>query len=299
MENDARIHLLQGGAAKSGNLWLYKIIEHIFSHGGIEQNSFVQDQSIYPVAKTWPLSYPGQVDIDMLDIENEQCYWRISTIFRMPVESIEEYISATSHAWTHSRICNRSQEVYPLFDKVVYIIRDPRDRAVSEAKFAFSDYMQRFSPCAENSFSEYLDNNLEEMMSRWRWHVYDHIKFAEQLGIHIVFYERLLHDFEQEFEKLLDYLEIDLSEKDKRDIAQKVTFSSMEEEHPDHLRKGTAGDWKNHFSDQQHERALSIIHPLVSYLNYDSNSLPILPDYVDSDFLSKNLNAVSAETVPG
>lgn len=289
-----QMHVLQSGAAKSGNLWLYRIIEQIFLRAGIDRKSFIKNQPIYSVAQKWPLNYPEQVDIDMLDIVSEQCYWRISTIFRMPVEDIEEYVNSTSHVWTHSRICDKSPEIYPLFDKVVYIIRDPRDRAVSEAKFAFSEYMQRYSPCSETSFEEYLDNNLEKMMSRWRWHVYDHIKFAENLNIHIVFYEQLLHNFDQELENLLSYLETNLSEQDKNEIAQKVSFTSMKQNSPNHLRKGKAGGWRNHFSDDQESRALSVLEPMLSYLNYNGNSLPKLPDYIDQKFLHDNLNAVAS-----
>lgn len=291
------MHLLQGGAAKSGNLWLYKIIEQIFRRSGIDRISFVQSQSIYPIAQNWPLSYPEQADIDMLDIVSEQCYWRISTVFRMPIEDIEGYISRSNHVWTHSRICDRSLDVYPLFDKIVYIVRDPRDRAISESKFAFSDYMQRFSPCAEETFEEYLENNLEQMMSRWRWHVYDHLKYAEELDIHVVFYERLLHEFQEELDKLLNYLGVELSLRDREEIARNVDFSSMKRENPEHLRKGETGEWEKHFSNSQTKRAHSIIEPLVSHLGYNSG-LPGLHNHLDKEFLRENLDEVGQETAP-
>lgn len=288
---EMHMHVLQIGAAKSGNFWLYNILEQIFDRAGMPRKSFVRSRPIYSVAKDWPLSYPEQVDIDMLDIQNNQCYWRISTIFRMPVTDIETYVSKTDHVWTHSRICEKSFEVYPLFDKRVYTIRDPRDRAVSEAKFAFSDYMQRFSPCEESGFGEYLDNNLEAMMNRWRWHVYDHLKYAEDLNIHIVFYERLLHDFHNELERLLEYLQVNLSDKEQQAIARKVSFSTMKENSPAHLRKGKAGGWKTHLSDAQKRRSRAIVDPLITYLGYDGG-LPAIPDHLDKQFLTNNLPEV-------
>lgn len=285
------MHLLQAGAAKSGNLWLYKIIEQIFERAGVPQKSFVQHQPIYQIAKDWPLSYPEQAGIDMLEIRDRQCYWRISTVFEMPIENLQEYISSSSHVWSHSRICDRSFKVYPMFDRIVYIVRDPRDRAVSEAKFAFSEYMQRFDPCSASTFEEYLDQNLELMMNRWRWHVYDHLKYAADLNIHVMFYERLLNRFNEELERLLDYLQVGLSEKDKEAIAQAVSFSSMKQENPKHLRKGKSGNWKDYFSSKQKRRTHSIIEPLVSYLNYGKGS-PSIPDYLDKAFLNEKIDEI-------
>lgn len=287
------MHLLQAGAAKSGNLWLYKIIEQIFDRAGISQKSFVQNQPIYDIARDWPLSYPEQVDIDMLDIREQKCYWRISTIFQMPIEDLSEYISRSSHVWTHSRICDRSLSAYPKFDKVVYIVRDPRDRAISEAKFAFSDYMQRFDPPKEPSFEAYIESNLEAMMNRWRWHVYDHIRYAEDLNVHVVFYERLLEQFEEELERLLDYLEIELTQQEKDAIAGAVSFSSMKKESPKHLRKGKSGDWETHFSPDQKKRAHDIIEPLISYTHYDQ-ALPEIPGYVNKRFLEEKLDEIGS-----
>lgn len=288
------MHLLQVGSAKSGNLWLYKILEQIFLRAGIKRKSFVQQQPVYSLAKEWPLSYTGQAGIDMLDIQNEQCYWRISTIFRMPVDQVEEYVSNSSHVWTHSRFCRNSKKVYPLFDKVVYVLRDPFDRAVSEAKFAFSTYMQRFSPPSESSFEAYLEHHLEDVMNRWRWHVYDHLRFAEELNIHFVFYERLLRDFRSELNRLLDYLDLHLSVADKLAVASAVHFSSMKKQHPRHLRKGTSGNREKHFSADQIERANALIQPLASYLNYHSPALPYIPDYLDRSFLEKHLHEIGS-----
>lgn len=288
------MHLLQAGAAKSGNLWLYKIIEQIFKKAGVQKRSYVRRQAVYDLARTWPLSYPEQASIDMLEIRNRWCYWRISTIFRMPIEDLREYINQTSHVWTHSRICERSLQVYPLFDKVVYIMRDPRDRAVSEAKFAFSDYMQRFDPCRAPDFETYLEENLESMMNRWRWHVYDHLRYARELNIHVVFYERLLQEFQEELSRLLNYLELELNDREQEEIEQAVTFSSMKQKNPGHLRKGRSGDWDTSFTEGQAKRARQIIDPLADYLHYH-DGCPRLPDELDQKLLQENLEEIGAE----
>ncbi|NJM16702.1 MAG: sulfotransferase domain-containing protein, partial [Bacteroidales bacterium] len=40
----------------------------------------------------------------------------------------------------------RCYSVFPKFDKIVYIVRDPRDVALSMARFQFTPYMQTYYP---------------------------------------------------------------------------------------------------------------------------------------------------------
>lgn len=291
------MQILQAGAAKSGNFWLYKIIDHIYGASGIAKKSFVQNHPIYKVAKTWKLSYPEQASIDMLDIENEKCYWRISSAVRQPLEDPDEYLNATSHVWTHSRICARSLNIYPKFDKVVYIVRDPRDRALSEAKFAFSDYMQHYFPCNEKSPEEYLQNNFAKSMNRWRWHVYDHFRYARQLNIHIVFYERLLKNFERELDHLLKYLEVDLPDNARQKIKEEVDFSTMKKNNTNHLKKRHYGSWEDMLSPQQKKLAEEINGHLLHMMHYPngkfiSGLLPEIPKNLSKELMESHLDEI-------
>ena len=289
--------ILQSGAAKSGNFWLYKIIDNSMRVSGIEKKSYVKNHPIYELAKNWELSYPEQASIDMLDIENRKCFWRISSIFRKPIEDVDEYINGTSHVWTHSLICDRSHIIYPKFDKVVYIIRDPRDRMLSEAKFAFSDYMQHYFPCDENTPEEYLEKNFIKSMNRWRWHVYDHLRFAKKLNIHIVFYERLLNDFDSEFERLLDYVELKLTEEDKIWVKEQVQFKNMKKQNKKHLNKKHYGSWEKVLSPQQKKLAEEVNEQLLKILNYPNGQfipglLPNSPKELSREYMENNLEAI-------
>src|SRR5699024_12605041 len=52
-------------------------------------------QPIYQLAKNWDLNYPEQAQIDMIDITDLQTSYRISSIYRMPIDNMKEYISKT------------------------------------------------------------------------------------------------------------------------------------------------------------------------------------------------------------
>lgn len=284
--------ILQAGASKSGNFWLYKILQSIAKHGGLEQRSFVQNQPVYELAKRWDLSYKEQKNIDVLDIEINKCFYRISSIFRMPIEDIDNYIHQCSHVWTHSTFCERSWVVLPKFDKVVYIIRDPRDRAVSASRFAFTPYMKKYYPHGEPEQDSFLAHRLGSMMVDWMQHVGGYLKHKNDLQIHFVFYERLLHSFDTELVSLLQYLGIELDEKTIDYIKHEVDFASMKGENPLHVRKGRAGQWVQMFTDAQKRRAARIAGPMLKQLSYPtgsrmSNSLPCVPAQLSNRYIEK------------
>ena len=106
--------LLQCGVAKSGNFWLYKIIQNIYAKAGLKSQSFITTQPIYDLAKAWKLSQLEQASVDVLDIESKGCAYRISSIFKMPIDNIENHVEQCSHVWTHSAYCSKSKEIFSL-----------------------------------------------------------------------------------------------------------------------------------------------------------------------------------------
>ena len=263
--------VLQIGVPKSGNFWLYQILQHIFKFSGNSTSSFIQQHPIYPLAKTWDLNYPEQADIDVIDITDLQTIYRISSIFRMPLEDWNEYLSHTNHVWTHSPFCKSSGEVFERFQKKVYIIRDPRDVLLSASRYYCSPYMLKYFPQDEKDPEKFLDKNLEQLMQHWVWHVWDHLRVQEKYDLQICFFEGFLRNFQQELSQLLGYLEIDLSEQQKKELEEAVSFSTLKKDNPKHLKKGRAGDWQEKLSEKQLERIDVMAGPLIRFLNYSSD----------------------------
>ncbi|MEX2592404.1 MAG: sulfotransferase domain-containing protein [Anditalea sp.] len=266
--------ILQGGVPKCGNFWMYKIIQQVLHKTGGNTTSFIEQHPIYPLAKAWNLNFPDQARIDVLEINELQYSYRISSIFQMPIEDIKKYIDQTNHVWTHSPVCKKSGEVFNLFDKKVYIIRDPRDRAVSAAKYYCSDYMLRYFPQEEKDPKVFLQKNFDQLMQEWVWNVWDHLRLSQEFNIHIIFFENLLSDFQRELGRLLDYLELDLDPPQKEELENEVSFSTLKERNPKHLKKGTSGYWKEALSKEQIEKAAIIAEPLMQFLNYTTEGSP-------------------------
>lgn len=273
--------ILQAGYPKSGNFWLYRLLQSVMGQAGLERKSFIRQQPIYELAKNWELSYPEQADIDMLDILYPKCFFRISSAYRWPVENISEYVRQSSHVWTHSNICPTSHEVFPLFDKIVYIIRDPRDVLLSKTRFAFTPYMQKHYPTYHPHQEEFRKKELEAVMDAWRWHVQEYLRHARQLNVYLLFYERLKDDAEAELARLLDYLELKLSARDQQQVLERISFNKMKNNNPQHVRKGSLYGWMDELSEEENLRALSYCYPLLKLLGYPLErelSLPASPD---------------------
>ncbi|MDT0644192.1 sulfotransferase domain-containing protein [Zunongwangia sp. F363] len=259
---------LQIGYPKSGNFWLYQILQRILEYNGQETSGFIQKHPIQNLAKDWELNYPEQSLIDMIDITDLQVSYRISSIFRMPVEDFSEYLKETSHVWTHSPVCKRSGDVFNRFEKKVYIIRDPRDVVISASKYFCSDYMQKYFPQEEKEPEKYLEKHFDRIMEEWVWHVWDHLRLSKKFNIHICFFEGFRGNFQEELCQLLDYLEVDLSKEQRQQLENAVSFKKLKQENPKHLRKGTSGYWKEQLSQYHKERAIQLAGPLLGHLGY-------------------------------
>ncbi len=264
--------ILQGGAPKCGNFWLYQILQESLQAAGLDASSFIEKQPIYRLAKDWDLNYPSQAKIDVIDITDLQTSYRVSSIYRMPLISMEEYLAQTTHVWTHSPVCKRSEEVFGHFDKKVYIIRDPRDRAISASRYYCSHYMLKYYPQEETEPQKFLAKNFEALITEWVWHVFDHLQLSGSNNIHTVFYESLLNNFEDEYSRLLDYLQVDLDEKTRAAIEKAVSFDQLKLKNPKHLRTGRSGYWREKLSQEQQDSAETIAGPLMDFLGYSQKN---------------------------
>lgn len=264
--------VLQIGYPKSGNYWLYKIIQESLNTAGMDQKNFIRQHPIYPIARDWELSYPEQADINMMDILYKGCFFRISSIFRKRIENLEEYINSNTHLWSHSNYCKTSRNVFPLLDKIVYIIRDPRDVALSKADFAFTPYMKKHYPTWYHSASEYLEAEAESIARQWKDHVDEYLRRSPSHDILILFYERLQQDFDEELALLLDYLGFSFSPDQRNRIAERVSALRMQEQSPQHVRKARHYKWTDSMPEKLKAKITAITEDLLNELKYPVKS---------------------------
>ncbi len=163
------------------------------------------------------------------------------------------------------------REMFPKA-KILHIIRDGRDVAVS-AWF----HNLRVTPDEARKRFGTLSKFIQMTAATWM----DDVKIGRQFGqshptqYAEVKYEDLQQDTPGEVRRLLDFLDVKVDEQIIADCCQAGAFDKLsggraqgEESRSSHFRKGSVGDWRNHFDDQATKFFESQAGDLLRQLGY-------------------------------
>lgn len=284
------IKTLQAGVAKSGNYWLYKIIQEIYKTKYDIIPSYIKLHSEYENLKNHKLSYDNQVDIDTIAFNNKKLWFYVSSIFKEEIINKNDYFDKTSVVWTHSELNNGFNKIIHHFDKVVYIIRDPRDVFNSKINFAFSEYSQKYLK-KRTDIDKFRKNRLHTSTINWNSHVMKALKNKEKYTdkIHIVFYENLLENPFLEIKNLSNFLDFNISSKLISNIVDSTSAKKLRLKDKGHVSKSIyLYKWKNTLDENEKKTFINSSGYLLSYLGY-----PIK----DEDFKLPQLSKFSVKKI--
>ncbi|XP_018612588.1 amine sulfotransferase-like [Scleropages formosus] len=152
--------------------------------------------------------------------------------------------------------------------KVIYLARNPKDILVSY--FHFHYYAAVFE--TPENFSDFFEKFLEGRVFCGRW--FDHIKtwysHKDEMNFLYLTYEEMIQDLRAAVERISMFMGKELINAELDSVAEHSTFDEMSKNpyanyrnvsdellHQNKgafMRKGTIGDWKNHFTREQNER---------------------------------------------
>ncbi|KAI7789879.1 sulfotransferase 2B1-like [Triplophysa rosa] len=171
---------------------------------------------------------------------------------------------------THYHCQMMNESYFKVKPRVLYVMRNPKD--VFTSSFPYYE-MASFlvNPGTQDEFMEkFLDGKV--MFGSW----FDHVKGWLNAEEHIlyVFYEEMIADLKGSLEKIAQYLGKSLSPDLIEKIADHCVFKNMKQNKmsnyslvpeefmnqtkSEFMRKGIAGDWKNHFTEAQEQRFNSV-----------------------------------------
>ena len=179
------------------------------------------------------------------------------------VPSIGQHFFSRRVIPSGGRIIKTHERYRNCYHRAIFIVRDGRDVAVS-----YYSHVQRMRKM-RMPFHEYLLTYLEGKIGGFgAWH--EHAKSWLDSGLTtdsnkiVVRYEDLLSRCAPELQRICDFLNIDASEQKIREVIAANEFQQMkrreargglgivggEKDGLTFVRKGTSGDWVNHFSDK-------------------------------------------------
>jgi hypothetical protein len=243
--NCPKISVLVNGSPKTGTTWMLNMIASIPGYGAI-----------------------GNFNGDI------QRYWNV-----LPGEVVH------GHDWYRSEL---GEILTSKGFKVILLIRDPRDQVVSRMfhvkRSQKHTWYQRFQDLSNDealmlSIEGREDlpaiNTLTQITSSW---------INSEWPILCVRYEDLLADPVKQFGKVLLYLGIE-DQSLAKTIVKRNRFERLsvgrrfwrqarkpgQEDRSSHYRKGTIGDWKNHFKDMHVQRLKEVAGKQLIELGYEQD----------------------------
>ncbi|XP_055981328.1 amine sulfotransferase-like [Sorex fumeus] len=167
--------------------------------------------------------------------------------------------------------------------KIVYVYRNPKD--VMTSFFHFSNLVVKFE--SADNMQSYMNTFLDGKVVGSIW--FDHVKgwYDNRQKFNILFmsYEEMKKDLKSAVQKICKFLGKELSEDDLDAVVKQATFKNMKSDpranyndvlkyelgtrndNGHFLRKGTIGDWKNHFTVEQSERFDKIFQKKMKDVN--------------------------------
>jgi hypothetical protein len=155
------------------------------------------------------------------------------------------------------------RELFPKA-KLIVVHRDGRDVVVSD-----EFHLKRTYDRTEA---------FEDRVLKWRRAMELEAEYANSYGILSISYENMKQRPREVVARLLDFLELPIAEPVLNDMIHRSSFrfvtrrSEGKGSSSDFYRKGIAGDWINHFSDEQKEQFSRLAGDLLVEFGYESHA---------------------------
>uniref|UniRef100_A0A4W3K734 Sulfotransferase n=1 Tax=Callorhinchus milii TaxID=7868 RepID=A0A4W3K734_CALMI len=158
---------------------------------------------------------------------------------------------------THSHYDNLPKSISEKKTKILVLLRNPKDNAVSYYHFYQNNPLLPCFPSWDEFFKKYMTG--EVFWGSYFDHAFIWNQHIDDENVMLVTFEELKENLEEGVKKMAMHFGFSLTEEQIQKIAGRGTFKSMSENSQiTHysfgkciFRKGEVGDWKNHFTKEQ------------------------------------------------
>jgi len=267
------------GSPKSGTTWLQKILDAHPAIACAGEGHFVE-QIVSPMVRMLR-EYNGKLrQVEERVYQGRAPYQQLSDgeIVRMVRQIVSQLMMRQTPpegvAWLGDktpRYTDGLNELRALFPsaRIVHIVRDPRDVAVSRLFHAHrAGITDVLTPGSEAYYTQVRNSATAWAQNNGNVDRFRSVSAAHGAMVHELRYEALLTDFVGTARDIFTFLEVDASDEALADIGRATDFETLsgrksgDEDGQSFFRKGVAGDWQNRID----ERALQIIDDVAGGL---------------------------------
>ncbi|XP_062981733.1 sulfotransferase 6B1-like [Elgaria multicarinata webbii] len=160
---------------------------------------------------------------------------------------------------THLRIQNIPKSVFQQKAKILVLLRNPKDTAVSYFHFAKGMNLTSSQKTWDEFFTDFI--NGEVPYGFYFDHIIEWNKYLDDKNVMFITYEEIKEDPVLGLKRIAEFFDFSVTDQDIQSIAEKTSFKAMKDRAPKThgkvgetlFRKGIVGDWKNVFSEGQSE----------------------------------------------
>ncbi|KAG8181897.1 hypothetical protein JTE90_026056 [Oedothorax gibbosus] len=242
---------------KAGTTWLQEIIYCVLNGIDASQHQSLEDRFPY-----LEFIYPGLASIEKMEGQR-----LIKT--HLPLSILPE-------------------DIHKKKPKIFYIMRNPKDVAVSYYHFVRMMTITDYTASFDNFFEDFISDKVA-YGPFWK-HYTEVWPHRNDPNVLLLYYEDLHKDIHGSIKRIADFLNKDLSEEEINQIADHCSFHNMSKnpnvnyQHWDDLgirktnesrfmRKGQIGDWKNYFSEEKNTLMDSWIDEKFMNINFTYDNL--------------------------
>lgn len=262
-------HVLVLGYPKCGNVWLRSLMADLLQAGGVPFRQVMENHPVAPAMEQLDLGIREQARQDQVRFTPLRAYQEIPGVFSWAIPDIREYVSATSMAHSHSSWSPGIGPLVSTFSHRILIIRDPRDVAVSWARWMFTPFNRLHRPTLHDAPDALLRSDLRLRVTEWDAHQHGWLRERDgNLSLHTVFYERLVKDTPGELGRIADHLGLLVTRTSLEEISARNALDEMKKRQPHHVHRGGWGAWLENLEERQVVDVRKICGGMMRSLGY-------------------------------
>jgi hypothetical protein len=221
--------VLSVGMPRAGSGWHYNLINDLMMASGAADARVIREK--YKLQKI---------------LTEVNCNISVLSLRRMAMVSIPALLGNTFVIKAHSSPTTASRFLTSLgLLRVTYIYRDPRDAMLSAY-----DYGQRaLAKGRPNAFSHLLE--FDDCVNFMMEYVYIWEKWMKEKNVLIARYEDLLTNYDEEFNRLVEFLNLDRTSLQVKERGEKYRPGAGDKQQGLHFFKGKIGRFRESYTTEQ------------------------------------------------